>query len=111
MCQKPIIESQKVEIEQFVVKADNNVADIDDVINVLNVLTNSDRELNYFNKPEATNYLKAANLIEEPSPNSFKVKDLEGCRKLNDYLSNFMDDIIDRFGLQPDVLINSKHKE
>ena len=97
MCDKPTIETQKVEVEKFVIKTDANFASIDDVINVLNVLTSSERDLNYFDKPEVTNYLKASGLIEEPQESMFKVKDMEKCKNLNNYLSGFMENMISSF--------------
>ena len=107
----PNITTKKVEYDQIVVSKDGYMPDVDDVINVLTVVTESEKELNYFDKPQATGYLKAAGLIEEPRPNMFKVKDREECLKLGDYLSNYVTSLIDHLHTLPDVMINSAHKE
>jgi len=99
------ITTQKVEYDQVVVKANGNIADIDDVINVLTIMENSDKKLNFIDKPEATSYLKAAGLITEESKNMFAVKNLQGCKQLSEQLSGFMENLISK----PDVMFNSAH--
>jgi len=103
------IETKKVQFDQLVVHDNNNIADVNDVINVLTVMTSSEKRLNYIDKPEATNYLKAAGLISEREPKMFAVEDMDGCKSLNDQLSNSITKLIEEYGkgLDPDVMFNS----
>ena len=105
------IEKKTVQFDQLVVHQGNNIADVNDVINVLTVITSSEKRLNYFDKPEATDFLKAAGLISEREPHMFAVENMEGCKALNDELSGSITRLIEEYGKdldkQPDVMFNS----
>jgi len=107
------IEKRTVQVDKLVVKDKNNIANVDDVINVLTVLTSSEKRLNFFDQPEATNYLKSVGLISEREPNMFAVEDKAGCEALCDELSNCVTDLIAHYATpekQPAVVFNSANK-
>ena len=106
------IEKKTVQCEQLVVNDNNNVAPVDDVINVLTVVLNSEKRLNFFDKPEATKYLKAAGIISEREPNMFSLENRSAAEALSDQLSNTITDLITHYsGDQPAVKFNSASVE
>ena len=94
---EPSIEVKKVVVDQVVVNDNNGTfADADDVINILTIVTNSDKINNYIseNKKSAADYLVHAGLIKETNKNEYAVVDMKGCVSLQNQLSNYMENLI-----------------
>ena len=93
---EPNIEVKKVVVDQVVVNDNGTFANADDVINILTIMTNSDKVKNYISETKkiAADYLVHAGLIKETGKDEYSVVDMSGCVSLQNQLSNYMENLI-----------------